>query len=175
MNTILGGTFTSRLIQNLREQHGYTYGAHSRFELRRGPGPFWAGAAVKTEVTEDAVRQFLHELGRLAERAGAEGGAAQGQDRRGAGTAAALPAQRLGRRPSLDLWVHDLPLGYYARFAKKVRAVTAADVRRLAKKYATPDGAAIVVVGDRKTVVPQLERLGLKNPEVRDAEGVLQK
>ena len=48
MNTILGGSFTSRLNTNLREEHGYTYGAHSRFEFRRGPGPFWAGAAVKT-------------------------------------------------------------------------------------------------------------------------------
>jgi zinc protease len=175
MNTILGGSFTSRLNQNLREQHGYTYGASSHFDFRRGPGPFLAAAAVKSEVTEDSVRQFLRELDRLTKEdvPGAELSKAKMLEER------ALPELFQGNASVADLltdlWVHELPLGYYGRFAKQVRAVTAADVRRLAQKYAAPDGAAIVIVGQRKLLVPQLEKLGLKHPEIRDADGALKK
>ncbi|MEE9561955.1 MAG: pitrilysin family protein, partial [Thermoanaerobaculia bacterium] len=62
MNTVLGGSFTSRLNSNLREDKGYTYGARSRFAFRRAPGPFLAGAAVQTEVTDKALAEFMKEL-----------------------------------------------------------------------------------------------------------------
>src|SRR5439155_10116984 len=62
MNTVLGGSFTSRLNRNLRETHGFTYGASSVFEMRRLAGPFRAGAAVGTGVTDRAVLESLKEL-----------------------------------------------------------------------------------------------------------------
>ncbi|MCC6396161.1 MAG: insulinase family protein, partial [Bacteroidetes bacterium] len=62
MNTILGGSFSSRLNQNLREQHGYTYGAGSSFAFRLLPGPFLAGAAVHTAITDSALMEFMKEL-----------------------------------------------------------------------------------------------------------------
>src|SRR5207248_10087570 len=62
LNTILGGSFTSRLNQNLRETHGYTYGASSTFDMRLAPGPFVAGAGVQTDKTADALREFFKEL-----------------------------------------------------------------------------------------------------------------
>jgi zinc protease len=58
LNTILGGSFTSRLNQNLREQHGYSYGASSRFDMRLSAGPFFAGAGVQTDKTAEALREF---------------------------------------------------------------------------------------------------------------------
>ncbi|HEY3357426.1 MAG TPA: pitrilysin family protein [Polyangia bacterium] len=175
MNTILGGSFTSRLNLNLREKHGYTYGAHSRFEFRRGPGPFWAGAAVKTDRTGDSVRQFLLELGRLAQ----ENVPADELKKAKSVVERGLP-ELFQRNSSIaqlltDLWVHDLPLGDYREFAKRVRAVTGAAVRAAARRYASPDGAAIVIVGDRKVVVPELKSIGITAPEVRDTEGVVQK
>src|SRR5690606_13810937 len=62
MTTILGGPFSSRLNLNLRERHGFTYGAHSTFAMRRHAGPFVVSAAVQTEVTGPAVREIIHEL-----------------------------------------------------------------------------------------------------------------
>src|SRR5947208_3016555 len=67
MNTLLGGKFTSRINLNLRERHGFTYGASSRFVGRLGPGPFLVGAAVATESTGAAVREVLGELSRIRE------------------------------------------------------------------------------------------------------------
>ena len=64
LNTILGGSFTSRLNQNLREQHGYSYGASSRFDMRLSAGPFVAGAGVQTDKTAEALREFFNELHR---------------------------------------------------------------------------------------------------------------
>jgi zinc protease len=174
MNTILGGSFTSRLNMNLREKHGYTYGAHSRFELRRGAGPFWAGAAVKTDTTGDSVRQFLAELGRLAR----ESVPADELKKARSVVERGLP-ERFQRNSGIaqlltDLWIHDLPVTDYRDFAARVRHVTAAAVRKAARAYATPDDAAIVIVGDRKVVLPELKKVGLE-AEIRDAEGAAAK
>ena len=62
LNTMLGGSFTSRLNQNLREEHGYSYGASSRFDMRLSAGPFLAGAGVQTDKTAEALREFFKEL-----------------------------------------------------------------------------------------------------------------
>ena len=62
LNTILGGSFTSRLNQNLRETHGYSYGAASRFDMRRAAGPFFATAGVQTDKTAEALKEFFIEL-----------------------------------------------------------------------------------------------------------------
>src|SRR3954471_14258288 len=62
MNTILGGSFTSRLNNNLREVHGYAYGAGSGFDMRGGPGPFAASAGVQTDKTAEALKEFFNEL-----------------------------------------------------------------------------------------------------------------
>ena len=58
----LGGSFTSRLNQNLREEHGYSYGASSRFDMRLSAGPFFAGAGVQTDKTAESIREFFNEL-----------------------------------------------------------------------------------------------------------------
>src|SRR4030095_12469053 len=62
LNTILGGSFTSRLNQNLREQHGYSYGVSSRFDMRKSAGPFIAGGGVQTDKTAEGLREFFNEL-----------------------------------------------------------------------------------------------------------------
>ena len=67
MNTLLGGSFTSRLNQNLREKHGYTYGASSRFMFRPAPGSFVASSSVQTEVTDKALTEFFNELNGIRE------------------------------------------------------------------------------------------------------------
>src|SRR5437763_2788375 len=65
MNAILGGVFNSRINLNLRERHGYTYGARSTFAFRRLPGPFVVAAPVRNEVTLESVSEVLSELRRI--------------------------------------------------------------------------------------------------------------
>ena len=72
LNTILGGSFTSRLNQNLREEHGYAYGASSRFDMRLSAGPFFAGAGVQTDKTAEALREFFNELNAIGKPVRAE-------------------------------------------------------------------------------------------------------
>ena len=62
MNSILGGAITSRISMNLREDKGYTYGANSGLQFRRGPGPFRAGGDIQTAVTKEAIVEFMKEL-----------------------------------------------------------------------------------------------------------------
>ena len=81
LNTILGGSFTSRLNQNLREKHGYTYGANSIFDMRTSAGPFLAAAGVQTDKTADALREFFVELNGILDPIPA-GRADQGQEQR---------------------------------------------------------------------------------------------
>ena len=65
MNAVLGGLFNSRINLNLREVHGYTYGAFSAFEWRRQAGPFVVSTAVKSEITDAAAREILIEIDRI--------------------------------------------------------------------------------------------------------------
>ena len=81
LNTILGGSFTSRLNQNLREEHGYSYGASSVFDMRLSAGPFLATAGVQTDKTGEAVKEFFNELDRIGTPVPG-GGAEEGEELR---------------------------------------------------------------------------------------------
>ena len=65
MNETLGGLFSSRINLNLREEHGYTYGANSQFVFRRAAGPFLVASGVRTDVTAPAVSEIMKELARM--------------------------------------------------------------------------------------------------------------
>jgi zinc protease len=67
MNRVAGGSGAARLCVNLREEHGYTHGAYSRFDAQRFPGPWGASVDVRTEVTGGAVTEFFNEIRRIRE------------------------------------------------------------------------------------------------------------
>jgi zinc protease len=172
MNTILGGSFTSRLNQNLRETHGYAYGARSGFDMRRLAGPFSAAAAVQTDKTAESVTEILNELNGIrttvpaAELSKAKNYVAlgfPGQFETNSDLAGAYA----------ELFVHGLPLDYYATYVDRVLAVTAADVQRVAGTYVTPDRFAVVVVGDREAVGDKLKALDLGPFTVRTVDEVV--
>ena len=79
MNDILGGLFSSRINLNLREAHGYTYGAFSFFQFRRGTGPFVIGSMIRTDVTAPAVKEVFNEVEKIRARAGDAGRAGDGE------------------------------------------------------------------------------------------------
>ena len=172
LNTVLGGSFTSRLNQNLRETHGYTYSAGSQFDLRRAAGPFLSSAEVTATKTDSALVQFMHELRAIGDTVpAAELDKAKrylvlqmpGEFETTGGIAGGL----------IPVVTYGLPLDYYNSYAAQLQAVTQADVQRVARRYVDPAHLTIVVVGDRATVEPRLRALNLGPVEIRSAADVL--
>jgi zinc protease len=173
MNAIFGGMFSSRINLNLREAHGYTYGASSRFDARHGAGPFVASANVKADTTSASVAELFKE-----ERA-IEDGLVSPEELAGAKQSLelALPA-RFESVDSLtqalaDLVVYDLPTDEYSTRPARIEKVTAEDVRRAAKAHLHPKSVRVIVVGDRARLEPTFEPLHLGPVEARDAYGDL--
>lgn len=170
LNTLLGGSFTSRLMQNLRETHAYTYGAGSSFAMRRGAGPFMATSAVVTAKTDSAVIEFFREINRIRD----ESVPADELERAKQYIALGLPqsfetsAQVASRMAELRLY--GLPMDYYNGYVQQVMAVTPADVQRVANQYLQPGRAHVVVVGDRSTIEEGLRALGMGQVEIRNVD-----
>jgi zinc protease len=151
LNTILGGSFTSRLNQNLRERNGYSYGANSRFDMRLSAGPFSAWAGVQTDKTADALKEFFNELN---------------------GITKPIPADELTKAKNYvalgfpsgfetiddlaahveELVVYKLPDDYFERYVASIQAITPEAVAKAAATYIQPKRFAVVVVGDRQTI-----------------------
>jgi zinc protease len=173
LNAVLGGSFTSRLNFNLREQKGYTYGAGSSFSFLRRPGAFAARAAVFTEVTAAAVGEFLKELRAVREQPFTD-------EERTKARAMLLDRVAEGLATSggiaatfAELGLYGLPLDEPERFIAALERATADDLLRLARKHIDPEGASIVIVGDRAKIEPGLRELGLPPPQLRDADGAV--
>lgn len=172
LNTILGEAFTSRLNNNLREVHGYAYGASSRFDMRLNPGAFHAGAGVQTDKTPEALKEFFIELTRIHEPVPAP-------ELEKAKNYLALQLPRTfettrGTANALaQVYLYGLPADYYTTFGDRIRAVTAADVKRVADRYIQPDKFAVVIVGDRKVIEPGVKALNLGPITVIEAAGIL--
>ncbi len=160
LNTILGGSFSSRLNMNLREQHGYTYGAASSFDMRGSAGPFFAAAGVQTDKTAEALKEFFNELNAILEPVPAEELA-----RAKSYVALRFPGAfettgDISRRLE-DALVYHLPDDYFTRYVQNIQAITAADVQRVARKHIQPGKFAVVIVGDRKAIEPGIRALDL--------------
>jgi predicted Zn-dependent peptidase len=170
MNTILGGTFTSRLMQNLRETHGYTYGARSRFDMRQSAGPFTASAEVVAAKTDSGLVEFMKELNAIRD---------------------TVPTVELNKAkrflqlsmPSdfettqqianqlIPVVLYGLPLDYYNNYVSNIENITQADVQRVARQYINPASLAIVIVGDRKSIETGLKAVNAGPITIRDFFG----
>ncbi len=160
LNTVLGGSFTSRLNLNLRERRGYTYGAGSFFDMRHAPGPFSASAGVQTDKTGESLTEFFNELTGILE-------AVPEDELERAKNYVALrfpggfeTTGDIARRLE-DAFVYDLPDDYFSRYVRAIQAVTAEDVQRVARRYIQPDRVAVVVVGDLATIEAPVRALNL--------------
>ena len=166
MNTALGGSFSSRINMNLREEHGYTYGASSVFTFRKGPGPFYVISSVRTDVTAPAVEEIFRELREAVGRpiAGAELQRAKDSlvlSLPGTFETSAGVASRYA-----DVHLYGLGLDYYRGFAGRITAVDAGAVQDVAERYLTLDDMVVVAVGDRSQIEEGLEALDLGPLEV---------
>ncbi len=160
LNTILGGSFTSRLNQNLREKNGYTYGARSGFDMRRLPGPFVATAAVQTDKTAEAVREFFVELDGMKKPV-PEGELSKARNNLAYGFPSSFATNQEVAGQLEEQLLYGLPEDYYATYVDKILAVTPAEVQAAAAKHMQTDSTAVVIVGDVKVIRPKLEALKL--------------
>lgn len=157
MNRMLGGQFTSRINMNLREKHGYTYGARSSFNFNKGVGPFVAAAGIVSEKTDSALVQFLLEIDLMREKGmtaeelafvkkGLIGNFALNFE---------TPSQLAGMMQNIVLY--GLPDDYYSTYLQNIEAVSPVEVLRVAKRYLDTSRMAMVVVGDLATIRDGIE------------------
>ena len=160
MNSILGGGFSGRLFQNLREKHGYTYGSSSAFGYNKEAGYFQATAETRNDVTAPAITEILGELNRIMSEPVAEPELElQRQYNIGNYLLSLESAGRVATRVQ-DIDLYGLAPDFYKTYAKRMAAVTPAKVKELAEKYLSTKDTAIVVVGDAKQVRASLEKIG---------------
>jgi predicted Zn-dependent peptidase len=171
LNTLFGGSFTSRLNQNLREAHGYTYGARSRFTMNPSAGYFIASANVKADVTGESLKEFFKEFGRL-----------QTGDISPAETSKASETLRTDLVQSFQstgglLGAASEPIANSAPFstlgadAAKMQTVKADELNSIAKSATSLDHAVLVLVGDKKLILEQIKDLKLPAPIELNPDG----
>lgn len=174
MNAVLGGLFSSRINLNLREKHGYTYGAFSKIDWRRQAGPFVVSSAVQSESTAPAAREALGEIERFRDDVIDEDeltlatnylvGVFPIRFETTAAIAGALAS----------LVRYELPENFYDTYRDLMRAVTPAEVQRVARQHLDPSALQLLVVGNPEAVQKPLTDLGFGPLTVYDVLGVPQ-
>ena len=160
-NKILGGGFNSYLNMNLREEHGYTYGARSRVGSDKYIARFTAGAAVRNAVTDSAVVQTLKEINRIKSEPVSQEDLKNAKAKYVGDFVLALERPQTIARYALNIKLNDLPSDFYTTYLEKINAVTTEDVQRVANTYFKPENARIVVVGKGSEVLENLEKTGI--------------
>jgi len=160
MNATLGGGFSGRLFQNLREKHGWTYGAYSAFDMHRFGGSFEATAETRNDVTAPAIVETLAEIRRLRDEPVPDDELElQRQYNVGNYLLSLENAGRIAQRVQ-DIELYGLPADFYKKYATRMASVTPSQVQALAKNYLNVENVAIVVVGEAKQIQSELEKLG---------------
>jgi len=160
LNTLLGGKFTSRINLNLRERHGFTYGASSRFVDRKGTGPFVISAAVTTAATGRATQEVLGELQRIRQ----EPVSPLELDETRNYLLGVFPyglqtVEGLSARLD-EIALYDLPLDTPARYLAEIGGIRPGEIQRLAQSHLWPERALVVAVGPAEELMRQLQELG---------------
>ena len=159
-NSLLGGKFTSRINLNLREKHGYTYGAHSSFVARRGPGPFMVWSAVETASAGAAVREILGELERIRQEDVTAAELEETQTYIRGVFPYGMQSLSGALRRLQDLAVYRLDDDHFQRYLEDVAAVTAGQIRDATATHLRPADASIIAVGPAEDLAGQLDELG---------------
>jgi len=157
MNSVLGGgAFSGRLMQNLREDKGYTYGARSNLSTDPRVGRFQARTEVRNEVTDSTVTEILYEMERMINEPVDESSLELTRNFMTGSFARSLESPQTIARFARNVLRYDLPDDYYATYLERLNAVTAEDVQEMAAKYLKPDNAIIVAAGNQNEVAERL-------------------
>lgn len=174
MNTILGGSFASRLNSNLREAHGYSYGAGSFFYFWPVISPFVASSSVQTEVTGPALKEFFNEFTAIRKPL-PKTDLDRGRNYEALGYAANFETTASIADALADLVLYNLPDTYFNTYINNILGVSQAGAEAAAKKYVTPENMLVVVVGDRSKVEKSIRDLNLGTLTILSVEDVLGK
>jgi predicted Zn-dependent peptidase len=162
MDSLLGGSFGSRITSNIRENKGYTYSPGSFIWNRFQTGYWIESADVTTQSTGASIKEILFEIERLKTEPVPEA-ELQGIKNYMAGIYVLQNSSRFGIIGQLEtVNYHELPIGYVDNYVKNVLAVSADDIRDMAKRYLATDKMTLVVVGDKSKIADQLKPYELK-------------
>jgi zinc protease len=171
MNQILGGLFSSRINMNLRERHGYTYGAYSGVTESRGMGMFYLGASVRTDVTGASIREMFKEVEAIRQEPVTDEELTLAKD----SIVRSLPAMFETTESTVStlgmLFLHELPLDFFEGLPDRIEAMTPPQILDVTRRHLHPENMIVVAVGDRATIEPQIAELGLGAITHRDADG----
>jgi zinc protease len=171
MNNALGGLFSSRINMNLREAHGYTYGASSQFIFRRSAGPFVVAGGIRTDVTAPAVSEIFKEIAGILEKPMAADELQKAKDALANSLPGTFETSVNTVNSFANIFIYDLGLDYYTRYAQEVNAVTGDQALAVARRYIVPSRLVVIAVGDRGAIEGELRKLNLGTVEIRDVEG----
>ncbi len=171
MNTILGASFTSRLNTNIREVHGYAYGASSSFSMPKGKGTFLGASAVQSDATDKAVSEFIKEFNAI--RTVQEAEAEKARNYLALGFPGEFESVESIAANVADVLFFNLPQNYLNTYIAQVMQVTRADIERVAKSRVDPKNMVLVIVGDKAKIEPGIKALKLGKIHYLKVEEVL--
>jgi len=171
MNAILGGGSTARLFMNLREAHGFTYGAYSSLNSDPLIGNFNATAKVRNEVTDSSVTQFMVELNRIVNEKVTEKELQDVKNYLSGTFAYSLQNPQTIAQFAINIEKYKLSKDHYATYLQQIAAVTVDDIQAMAKKYITPSSAYVLVIGDKSVAESLTPFSANKNVEKYDIYG----
>jgi zinc protease len=168
---VLGGGFSSRINMNLREKHGWSYGAFASYNPLKGTGAFYISSTIRTNATDSALAESVKEFRRLV----SEPVPATELSDQVVNVVSSFPSSvqtvqgLMGRLTNVVIF--GLPLDYYSTYRERLSSVTPADVSAVGSSYLKPDALTIVAVGDLKTIEAPIRAQNLGTVEVWDSEG----
>jgi predicted Zn-dependent peptidase len=171
LNTILGGSFTSRLNQNLREKHGFTYGARSMYQMMPSAGYFVASASVKADTTGAALREFMSEFSQLRKGTVTAEEATKARETIKADTVQDFAGLGGLLGAAVEPLTAGAPFATIGQDLKAMEGVSEKDLNALADKAIPIERGVLVLVGDRKLILEQIKELGLPAPTLVDEQG----
>lgn len=160
MSNILGGGFSSRLNQNLREKYGFTYGAGGGVSSDKLVGRFRASASVRNEKTDSAVGQFIYEFNRIRSEQASDSEVTALKNYMSGGFARSLEDPSTIADFALNVARYNLPKDYYRNYLTRLSKVSAAEVKQMANQYVPVNNLIITIVGNAKEVAKGLEKYG---------------
>ena len=159
MNSVLGGgVFSGRLMQNLREDKGYTYGARSNLSTNRLVSRFNARTEVRNSVTDSTITEILYEMDRLRDEPVDQESLDLVKNFLNGSFARSLESPRTIASFALNIERYGLPADYYDTYLENLSKVTIEDVQEMAQKYIKPDNSYIIIGGNKSEVAETIER-----------------
>lgn len=159
-NQILGGGSTGQLFQNLREKHGFTYGAYSSAGSGRFQTTFKAYASVRNDKVDSAVAEIMKEIRQLRTQPVSDTTLSNAKMLYTGNFALSLENPALPASFAANILINGLDKDFYRNYLKNIGKVTSADVQRVAQKYFNHDNTRIIVVGKASDLKDGLQKLG---------------